>query len=848
MRFSIEVAKAFSPESLINFPSFNFDDNSAEKPRNRKCIATLKWQKTPISFIFLFLFITVGTSDPFVRLLFDGVQHETKVDFRTLNPKWDNETDYVFLVKNPQSTVRFEAYDYDAVGSNDFMGCAELTLGVKGVARSDTVWLDLKPREGDEEDLALSRKYGGLGQLRVTYSYTFYELSRYLASPFLLAQLDGTADGSKLVKAFHQNVAFAEIHDNFAKFAHHLHNFLLPLMWVKMHVCGYKHILEKGEGGGESTEDLQLTVCLVDEHRREIYALVTCMLLLPFLPFGIAERFGRAVVPLLLLFVFRFFSKIAEEGEPEGMPQHPFRFLETEAFREVACGVNEKYIEERSHVDDNALNMATNFVTSSTKQMTGLISGVAKGMVKGVANTVMSPLGGDKPHLFEETKKEMDEDMKVAIQESSPYIVMVTKVLEDIHSIFGWEQQFRTENILRKSFLFFFLAVVNPFPARFVLWVFFSFLFFIPRLQYTDPEKYKRVYYFFEVDYLNVVLSRFGLVDRIEPPTPPPHDAIVPGCYVMVTYEQELPNNTWASKEQIARVVALDGESVIVNWEEEGSDPFTIETRFVRWTQSPTRAVLKPRTAATTATTTAPTTTAPTTSTTTKHKEGECVLVRYEEEEEDGTWIETRDVGKIAKIEGSTVTINWGEDDSVYKCDLSFIEPLTPGSGEGVSTQAPRPRVGTPEELRDSTAIPKVGDIVLVSYECEVEDDVWERTSSPAEVVRHHLSGLIEVRWLDGDGETYSSPAEDIQSLGFKIGETVSIHYECDFDTAEQGEGGQEAEQTDSSKDATWAAASDHAVIMSVTEDAECVVKWVGSDCEEDPHFTTPFSTLSKVE
>eukprot|EP01065_Artemidia_motanka_P014726 TRINITY_DN18567_c0_g1_i1.p1 TRINITY_DN18567_c0_g1~~TRINITY_DN18567_c0_g1_i1.p1 ORF type:complete len:2710 (+),score=1057.05 TRINITY_DN18567_c0_g1_i1:44-8131(+) len=80
---------------------------------------------------------TLGKSDPYVVASLAGPKAppgEVRTEFqrRTLTPEWNcrfpKEAGHVFRLHRPPDVVRFVVYDHDRVGSDDFMGCADLTL------------------------------------------------------------------------------------------------------------------------------------------------------------------------------------------------------------------------------------------------------------------------------------------------------------------------------------------------------------------------------------------------------------------------------------------------------------------------------------------------------------------------------------------------------------------------------------------------------------------------------------------------------------------------------------------------------------------------------------------------
>ena len=71
--------------------------------------------------------VLTGTSDPYVRC-FQGQEKlfQTKTITKTVNPVWQ-ET-FASYVDNPFKELELHVYDYDLVGSDDFMGGSTLDL------------------------------------------------------------------------------------------------------------------------------------------------------------------------------------------------------------------------------------------------------------------------------------------------------------------------------------------------------------------------------------------------------------------------------------------------------------------------------------------------------------------------------------------------------------------------------------------------------------------------------------------------------------------------------------------------------------------------------------------------
>uniref|UniRef100_K7FCC2 RAS protein activator like 1 n=1 Tax=Pelodiscus sinensis TaxID=13735 RepID=K7FCC2_PELSI len=107
-----------------------------------------------------------GTSDPFVRVSYDGHTLETAIIKKTRFPHWDEVLEFDLEEgvpgKEPKgSLVSVEVWDWDMVGKNDFLGQIEFSLAA--LQRSPAKgWFRLLPFPTTEEDAG-----GKLGALRL---------------------------------------------------------------------------------------------------------------------------------------------------------------------------------------------------------------------------------------------------------------------------------------------------------------------------------------------------------------------------------------------------------------------------------------------------------------------------------------------------------------------------------------------------------------------------------------------------------------------------------------------------------------------------------------------------------
>uniref|UniRef100_A0A8C8RHE1 RAS protein activator like 1 n=1 Tax=Pelusios castaneus TaxID=367368 RepID=A0A8C8RHE1_9SAUR len=107
-----------------------------------------------------------GTSDPFVRVSWDGHALETAIIKKTRFPHWDEVLEFDLEKGVPGteakgSLVSVEVWDWDMVGKNDFLGRVEFSLDALQMS-SAKGWFRLLPFPTTEEDSG-----GKLGALRL---------------------------------------------------------------------------------------------------------------------------------------------------------------------------------------------------------------------------------------------------------------------------------------------------------------------------------------------------------------------------------------------------------------------------------------------------------------------------------------------------------------------------------------------------------------------------------------------------------------------------------------------------------------------------------------------------------
>jgi Ca2+-dependent lipid-binding protein len=72
-----------------------------------------------------------GLCDPYIRIKLSHSEQTTKVIYKTLNPSWDDNDSFEFLVANKEIEVlKFELYDHDDFSADDNIGYCEVPLNL----------------------------------------------------------------------------------------------------------------------------------------------------------------------------------------------------------------------------------------------------------------------------------------------------------------------------------------------------------------------------------------------------------------------------------------------------------------------------------------------------------------------------------------------------------------------------------------------------------------------------------------------------------------------------------------------------------------------------------------------
>lgn len=86
-----------------------------------------------------------GLSDPFCKLSYDGKTQKSGVVRESLDPEWNESFDFEF---KPDLTLKVDVYDWDLIGSNDYMGGVQISMASVTHAYS-SAWHTLKDDKGN---------------------------------------------------------------------------------------------------------------------------------------------------------------------------------------------------------------------------------------------------------------------------------------------------------------------------------------------------------------------------------------------------------------------------------------------------------------------------------------------------------------------------------------------------------------------------------------------------------------------------------------------------------------------------------------------------------------------------
>ena len=278
------------------------------------------------------------SADPFVRVRFSGKTHQGRACKNTVNPRWDSgENLWTFVHCSPTGKIFIEAYDWEAVGANNFMGMAVIDIKSSGDYYAAGKWFDLKPRPGDTSDEELFRKYGTFGQLRVDYSYTYLSLGKFIASDHLLEQLTGKIDGSIPQKIQHPEVDMDQLRLSIRRCTQHLERLHVPYSWLKDQVRGY-HLTT------DSSTKQQKVEIIYSKHRIIMYSALTMIALMGYVPVPIFARLGRAAVPALILLLFKANRTVGEQSNISmDISESKLLFAESETSIEAVFDLKQGY-------------------------------------------------------------------------------------------------------------------------------------------------------------------------------------------------------------------------------------------------------------------------------------------------------------------------------------------------------------------------------------------------------------------------------------------------------------------------------------------------------------------------
>ncbi|XP_016041438.1 ras GTPase-activating protein 4B isoform X2 [Erinaceus europaeus] len=130
-----------------------------------------------------------GTSDPFVRVRYNGRTQETSIVKKSCYPRW-NETFEFELEEGVSGALCVEAWDWDLVSRNDFLGKVVFNVPRLGAAPLEEGWFRLQPDQAKHQ-----QPEGNLGSLQlevrlrdetVLPSYCYQPLVRLLCQEVTL--------------------------------------------------------------------------------------------------------------------------------------------------------------------------------------------------------------------------------------------------------------------------------------------------------------------------------------------------------------------------------------------------------------------------------------------------------------------------------------------------------------------------------------------------------------------------------------------------------------------------------------------------------------------------------------
>jgi len=89
-----------------------------------------------------------GFSDPYAKIILNGIYHKTPIIKKTLDPIWD------YKIPTPGLTVvdlQIDVWDWDKIGSHDYLGYA-CCMAID-VTKAEDMWLDLLPRSKKDKKI-----------------------------------------------------------------------------------------------------------------------------------------------------------------------------------------------------------------------------------------------------------------------------------------------------------------------------------------------------------------------------------------------------------------------------------------------------------------------------------------------------------------------------------------------------------------------------------------------------------------------------------------------------------------------------------------------------------------------
>ncbi|XP_077864810.1 rasGAP-activating-like protein 1 [Saccoglossus kowalevskii] len=139
-----------------------------------------------------------GTSDPFAKLIFNGITKTTQIIRRTRFPRWYESFEFEITEPLKDSVISLSIWDWDRLGNNDFMGQLEIHPVDLVPNKTYDEWIRLKTRQVQEQDQTEGPDLGSLrlkvrcSEERILPSQYYQPLIDLLVESVSQAQAEGS--------------------------------------------------------------------------------------------------------------------------------------------------------------------------------------------------------------------------------------------------------------------------------------------------------------------------------------------------------------------------------------------------------------------------------------------------------------------------------------------------------------------------------------------------------------------------------------------------------------------------------------------------------------------------------